>query len=155
MMISVMRTTVRRRILGFTGRAPQALPIPGLLPPPARLPNLSRERLVPHLPLELELGLAPHLMDEALAPVPHFFGGVERVVDEPERLPQLTVFTLVNERPEKSLIRPLPNGRNRKPFLPHFAKPIPSCPLPLLLFLCQTRPKKKTAHPGKTEVKFK
>jgi hypothetical protein len=87
----------------------------------ARLPNANIGRRETHLPLP-ELERAPHLIAEV--PDPHFFG-VE-LDDVPERLPQLTVFTLENGRPDQSCIRLPPNGRKRQPLLPHFANRNPS-----------------------------
>lgn len=103
---------MRRRIRGLPGLAPQ---VP--LEPPlwfrALPPNLSAGRRSPHFPL-LELERVPHFL------------GAERDEAELPRLPQLTVLTLENGRPDQSCIRLPPNGLNRQPLLPHFANTIPS-----------------------------
>jgi hypothetical protein len=106
--------------VGFVPQLPPELLL--LLRTP--LPNLSAGRRVPHFP-PLELDRIPHFEEDVLAPEPHFFG-VERVEAELLRLPQLTVLTFEDGRPDQSCIRLPPNGLNRQPFLPHFANPIPS-----------------------------
>lgn len=132
---------------GLAGLAPHTPPEPPLPAPRLRVPpSFSDGRRMPHFPLL------------ALALVPHLFGaGRDEAVLL--RLPQLTVLTLENGRPDQSCIRLPPNGLNRQPLLPHFANPIPSriaarCQYP---YLCGTRPKKKTtmAAPSKREASRK
>jgi hypothetical protein len=120
---SVIMTIVRRLIRGFVGFVPQLPPVPLLLLR-TPLPNRSAGRRVPHFP-PLELDRTPHLDEYELPPEPHFFG-VERDEAVLPRLPQLTVLTFEDGRPDQSCIRLPPNGLNRQPLLPHFANPIPS-----------------------------